>query len=120
MKIFHLDESSWTPEPAYNTVAKRFFPWAGMEAAEWGGAWVKVLPGETSTAHSHEENETFFVVAGSGLLRHGAEEHRVGFGSSMYMQPGVEHSLTNDGDEDLIFVSVWWDGAVRDVSGAAT
>ena len=57
-------------------------------------------------------NEVFFIVRGSGVVRHGEEEHRVGFGTSMYMQPGVEHCLTNDGDEDIVFLSMWWDGPV--------
>ncbi len=120
MKIYHLDESSWTAEPDYNTVAKRFFPWDGIAAKDWGGAWVKVLPGETSIQHSHEENEVFFIVRGSGVLRHGGEEHRVSFGSSMYMQPGVEHSLTNDGAEDIVFLSMWWDGPVDIAPDPAT
>ena len=113
MRIYHLSEQHLTAEPDYNTVAKRFFPWDGMTADDWGGAWVQVLPGETSTPHHHEENEVFFVVRGSGVLRHGEEEHRVGFGSSMYMEPGTEHCLTNDGDEPLLFVSIWWDKPVR-------
>jgi mannose-6-phosphate isomerase-like protein (cupin superfamily) len=118
MRIYQLDEASWTAEPEFNTEAKRFFPWDGIVARPWGGAWVKVLPGETLTPHAHEENEVFFVVRGSGLLRHGEESHRVGFGSSMYMEPDVEHRLTNDGAEDLIFVAVWWDGDVSIPSDA--
>jgi mannose-6-phosphate isomerase-like protein (cupin superfamily) len=117
MRIYQLSDQDWTAEPAYNTVARRFFPWDGIEAAEWGGAWVKILPGETSTPHHHEENEVFFVVSGSGILRHGDETHRIGSGSSMYMEPDVEHSVTNDGTQDLVFVSVWWDGPVKTVEG---
>ncbi|HTZ43396.1 MAG TPA: cupin domain-containing protein [Jatrophihabitans sp.] len=112
MRIYHLDESSWSAEPAYNAVAKRFFPWDGIASRSWGGAWVKVLPGELLTPHNHDENEVFFVVQGSGLLTHGDEQHRVAFGSSMYMEPDTTHSLLNDGEEDLVFVSVWWDGEV--------
>jgi len=113
VRIFHLHEQDWQAEPAYNTVARRFFPWDGIEAAEWGGAWVQVLPGETSTPHHHDENEVFFVVAGGGLVRHGAEQYRIGYGSSMYMEPGVDHCVVNDGPTPLVFVSMWWDGPVR-------
>jgi mannose-6-phosphate isomerase-like protein (cupin superfamily) len=113
VRIYHLSDSDWTPEPDYNTIAKRFFPWDGMEAEDWGGAWVQVLPGETSTPHHHEENEVFFIVRGTGLLQHGDEQHRLAFGSSMYMTPGVEHCVTNDGQEPLVFLSIWWDKPVR-------
>lgn len=109
MRIFQLQDESWAPEPAYNTVARRFFPWDGLDAGVWGGAWVKVLPGQTSTPHSHDEHEVFFVISGQGVLRHGDEEHPVGHGASAKMEPGVLHALTNTGDEDLVFISVWWD-----------
>lgn len=109
MRIFHLNQDSFTPEPAYNTIARRFFPWEGLNPSEWGGGWVGVLPGETTSAHNHDEREVFFIVKGTGVLRHGDEVHRVGYGTSICIEPGVDHSLTNDGDEDLVFISVWWD-----------
>lgn len=109
MRIFDLDVDGWSPEPAYNTVARRFFPWDGFEPGTWGGAWVAVRPGETSTPHSHSEHEVFFVVRGEGQLVHGDEVHPVRYGTSMKMEPGVHHSLSNTGDEDLVFISVWWE-----------
>lgn len=115
MRIYNVSNESWTFEPGYNTVAKRFFPWDGMAAHSWGGAWVKVLPGETSTAHSHSENEIFFVVEGVGALSHGDERHRIAWGTTAYMDPNTEHSITNDGDEGLVFLSVWWDGPIEGV-----
>jgi mannose-6-phosphate isomerase-like protein (cupin superfamily) len=115
MRIYHLSDEHWTAEPDFNTEAKRFFPWDGIEAQDWGGAWVRVLPGETLTPHQHDENEIFFVVGGSGLLKHGDEEHRVQYGSTMYMHPDTEHCLVNDGEDPLVFIAVWWDKPVRSV-----
>lgn len=109
MRIFSLENETWTPEPAYNTIARRIFPWEGFEPGVWGGAWVAVRPGETSTPHRHDEHEVFFVIRGEGELRHGEEVHAVGYGSSANVEPGIEHALTNTGSEDLVFISVWWD-----------
>jgi quercetin dioxygenase-like cupin family protein len=109
VRIFNPHDEVWTPEPAYNTVARRFFPWDGLVPPGWGGAWVAVLPGETSTAHAHDEHEIFFVVSGEGKLVHGTETHQARAGTSAHMEPGVEHSLVNTGTEDLVFLSVWWD-----------
>jgi len=113
MRIFHAENETWAPEPAYNTTARRVFPWDGFDAGVWGGAWVSVRPGETSTPHAHAEHEIFFVISGQGLLQHGDEEHPVRYGSSAKMEPGVTHSLTNTGEQDLVFISVWWDATAE-------
>jgi len=107
---------SWGPadltyEEAYNTYAKRLFPMDGVPEPAWGGAWVAVEPGETTTRHSHDEKEMFFVVSGEGILRLGDEERRIGFGDTIFMTPDVEHDLTNVGPDRLLFLSIWWDGS---------
>jgi mannose-6-phosphate isomerase-like protein (cupin superfamily) len=105
---------SWGPdsltyEDAYNTYARRLFPWPDVEEPEWGGAWCVVKPGETSTPHSHEEKEMYFIVEGSGVLRIGDEHRRVGFGDTIFITPEREHEIHNDGDDRLLFLSIWWD-----------
>jgi mannose-6-phosphate isomerase-like protein (cupin superfamily) len=99
------------PEPAYNTTAVRIFPWDGVPEPVWGGAWVAVEPGETVTPHSHDEKEIFFIVRGSGVMRIGTDERQVGFGDTIYITPDVKHDLTNTGTEQLLFLSIWWDGS---------
>ncbi len=106
---------SWGPEdlklePEYNTTAVRIFPWDGVPEPAWGGAWVAIAPGEAVTSHSHEEKEIFFVVKGIGVMRIGADKRKVGFGDTIYVTPDIEHDLTNTGTEQLLFLSVWWDG----------
>ena len=120
MRSFEATPDSFTPEPAYNTVARRIFPLDGLEPSAWGGAWVALEPGQTSTPHDHAEQELFLVISGHGVLRHGAEERRVTAGSTLYMEPGTRHSLTNDGDERLVFVSIWWDDPTRQAAGTST
>lgn len=106
---------SWGPEdlkaePAYNTTAVRLFPWDGVPEPAWGGAWVAVDPGQTVTAHQHDEKEMFLVVEGTGVMRIGTEKREVKFGDTIFITPDVEHDLTNTGEGRLLFVSIWWDG----------
>lgn len=96
-------------EEKYNTYAGRFFPFDGVPEPEWGGAWVAIAPGETSTRHSHQEKEMFFVIQGTGILRHGDDRREVSYGDTIYVTPGVEHDLTNTGSGRLVFLDVWWD-----------
>lgn len=96
-------------EEAYNTYAGRFFPFEGVEEPEWGGAWVAIDPGETSTKHSHQEKEMFFVIAGKGLLRLGDDEQPIEYGDTVYVTPGVDHDIVNTGEDRLVFLDVWWD-----------
>lgn len=99
------------PEPAYNTTAVRLFPWAGVPEPAWGGAWVAVEPGETITPHSHDEKEMFLIVRGTGVMRLGEEKRQVGFGDTIFITPDIDHDLTNTGDEQLLFLGIWWDGS---------
>lgn len=111
MHAFSWKHDELVHEPAYNTHARRIFPFPGVEEPSWGGAWVAVDPGETITPHAHDEKEIFFIVTGQGRWRLGDEVREVGYGDTLYMTPFVEHDLTNTGTERLVFVSIWWDGA---------
>jgi quercetin dioxygenase-like cupin family protein len=107
--IRHWDLEELTYEAQYNAYAGRFFPMDGVEEPEWSGAWVAVAPGETSKRHSHPEKEMFFFVRGKGVLRLGDEEHDVAPGDTVYITPGIEHGMTNEGPDRLVFLDVWWD-----------
>jgi mannose-6-phosphate isomerase-like protein (cupin superfamily) len=107
IKHWGLDDLMY--EEAYNTYAGRFFPFDGVPEPEWGGAWVAIAPGETSTRHSHQEKEMFFVVQGEGAFRLGDEEHRISYGDTVYVTPGTDHDIVNTGAERLVFLDVWWD-----------
>jgi mannose-6-phosphate isomerase-like protein (cupin superfamily) len=113
---------TWGPkdlvfEEQYNVWGKRLFPWSGVPEPEWGGAWVAVDAGTTSTAHSHDENEMFFIVEGRGTLRIDGEARAVGPGDTIFIPPFNEHALTNEGEDRLLFLTIWWggeDGAERE------
>ncbi|AXE27017.1 hypothetical protein C0216_29535 [Streptomyces globosus] len=112
MHIFTAHEDDMVFEEQYNVSGRRIFPWPeAVEEPGWGGAWVDVAPGATSTAHLHDENEMFFVTEGSGLMRIGPETRRVRAGETVFITPGLDHDLTNDGAERLRFITIWWGGS---------
>lgn len=111
MHVFTAHEDDMVFEEAYNVSGRRIFPWPeAVEEPFWGGAWVDVAPGATSTAHDHDENEMFFIVEGSGIMRIGDETRRVRAGETVFITPFQDHDLTNDGDTRLRFVTIWWGG----------
>ncbi len=112
MHIFHTSPEDMLFEEAYNVSGRRIFPWSeAVQEPFWGGAWVDVAPGVTSTAHAHDEKEMFFITEGSGVMRIGEEERRVNAGDTVFITPFIDHDLTNDGTTRLRFITIWWGGS---------
>jgi mannose-6-phosphate isomerase-like protein (cupin superfamily) len=61
--------------------------------------------GSTSRA-SGEAEEVLFVIAGSGALRAGSERHALEPETGVYLPPGSEYALENEGPAPLRMVSV--------------
>ena len=67
----------------------------------------KLEPGASIGLHKHETNsETIFIVQGKGKVLYNGEYEAVESGICHYCPKGQEHSLINDGEEDLIFFAV--------------
>lgn len=108
--------TSWTDddlvfEDAYNVWGKRLFPWPGLPEPAFGTAWVVVKPGTTSTPHSHDETEMFFIVEGEGEMDIAGERRQVSAGDTVFIPPHRDHSLTNPGTDRLVFLTVFWEQA---------
>lgn len=54
--------------------------------------------------HSHEPEETYFILSGRGEICVGEERKEVKSGQLAYVPPGVFHQLTNIGIEPLIML----------------
>ena len=68
--------------------------------------WVDVAPGADQKSHSHEDSEqVYVVVSGSGRMTVAGDEERVGPGDLVFIPPATDHSIVNDGDEPLVYVS---------------
>ena len=89
--------------------AARIGPLLG--AKQLGYSYDVVQPGKVSCPfHSHRaEEEMFFIVKGSGLLRYGNETRRVRAGDFICCPvggPETAHQIVNDSGEELGYISV--------------
>ncbi len=83
-----------------------------MDAGELGArnmsvTWIEVPPGVDQELHSHEEAEQVYVVTqGSGALTVAGDTQQVSAGDLVMVPPATDHSIANDGGEDLCCLSV--------------
>ena len=75
----------------------------------FGATWCLIDPLQRTTPHSHEDGETFFIIAGRGLMTIGEEREEVVAGDVVFIPPHSEHFLMNvAADKPLQFISVYW------------
>lgn len=68
-----------------------------------------VPPGGSSTRHSHEDKELFFVAEGDGTITAGEAEFKITKGDVAILDAHEAHSVRNTSAADpLIFLSVYW------------
>lgn len=74
-------------------------------AANQSLAEAVVSPGKETIAHYHRMSEEIYLfTGGSGRMRLGEEERRVGAGDCVVISPGVAHKLWADGEEPLVLL----------------
>jgi mannose-6-phosphate isomerase-like protein (cupin superfamily) len=67
--------------------------------------WVRVPPGAGQAPHSHDPEQCYVIVRGTGRMLVGTEEQDVGPGDLVRVPPGVVHGIENAGTELLEYVS---------------
>jgi mannose-6-phosphate isomerase-like protein (cupin superfamily) len=83
-----------------------------MDAGELGArnvsvTWLEVPSGAEQTLRSHEEAEQVYVVVrGAGSMSVAGDTQRVEEGDLILVPPATDHSIANDGDDELACVSV--------------
>jgi uncharacterized cupin superfamily protein len=82
-----------------------------LGAKDLGYSYDVVPPGKRSCPfHSHRgEEEMFFIVRGTGLLRYGNETRKVRAGDFVCCPaggPDTAHQIINDSDAELAYISV--------------
>ena len=66
-----------------------------------------VAPGQSQRPHTHgDQDKIYYVVAGQGRFRVGAEEQTLEAGDATVARAGVEHGLVNDGPAPLLVLVV--------------
>lgn len=84
-----------------------------------GAGWGRVAPGVSSTAHQHDETETFVIVAGSGVLVVDGRRVPVEAGTVAQFEPFETHVIENTGPADLVFATFYWRDLERAQRSAA-
>ena len=82
-----------------------------LGAKDLGYSYDVVPPGKTGCPfHSHRaEEEMFFIVRGTGLLRYGSETRKIRAGDFICCPtggPDTAHQIINDSSEELAYISV--------------
>jgi mannose-6-phosphate isomerase-like protein (cupin superfamily) len=68
--------------------------------------WVDCPPGSVQQLHIHAGGEQVYVIVrGRGMMQVGDDTQEVEEGSLVFIPPGAEHAIKNEGDEPLVFVS---------------
>lgn len=108
MYIQHKSESISNYE--YGCDLRRLFPWKGVVEPSWGGCVASVRPGESTTAHGHDEFEIFLVLSGSGKMEIEDEVSLMHEGDVVFIEKNKIHRFTNVSNIDpLVFLSIFWD-----------
>lgn len=64
-----------------------------------------LVPGQVQTLHAHEGQDKFYyVIEGQGEFITGDEKETFGPGHVIWAPSGVEHGVSNNGNEDLILL----------------
>lgn len=60
-------------------------------------------------AHPEPYDEAYYILRGQGRMEfdEGAETYEVGPDTAIYIPAGTWHRITNTGDEDLEFLTLW-------------
>ena len=82
-----------------------------LGAKDLGYSFDVVPPGKRSCPfHSHRgEEEMFFIVRGTGLLRYGSETRKIRAGDVICCPTGgpeTAHQIVNDSDAELAYLSI--------------
>ncbi|MEX0936470.1 MAG: cupin domain-containing protein [Pirellulales bacterium] len=68
-------------------------------------AEARLPVGASTTEHYHRQTEEiYYLLSGSGQMRIGQQERRVGPGDAVAIPPGAVHQIINDGSEELRFL----------------
>jgi len=109
VNIDELDLETFEKGAKYASRYKRIGPLVG--AKDLGYSYDIVPPGKTSCPfHSHRaEEEMFFIVRGTGMLRYGRETRKIRAGDVICCPvggPDTAHQIVNDSEGDLAYLSI--------------
>jgi mannose-6-phosphate isomerase-like protein (cupin superfamily) len=107
MNIARAAEATTSYE--FNCDLRRLFPWAGVADPLWGSAIASVRPNEATSPHSHDEEETFIILGGAGVISIDERTESIQRGDVIYLPRHSRHTIQNTSSEQpLEFLTIWW------------
>jgi mannose-6-phosphate isomerase-like protein (cupin superfamily) len=107
MNIARAAEATTSYE--FNCDLRRLFPWAGVADPLWGSAIASVRPNEATAPHSHDEEETFIILGGAGVISIDERTESIQRGDVIYLPRHSRHTIRNtSGEQPLEFLTIWW------------
>ncbi len=83
----------------------RFVVWPGVGTDLVTMHYLVIQPGESFRNHVHPSSaDVISVIQGEGVLITDGVEHAIRKGDVVYVPPGVDHGMRNDGTEALVSV----------------
>jgi uncharacterized cupin superfamily protein len=109
VNIDALKLEHFTKGDKFGSGSARIGPQVG--AKDLGYSYDVVPPGKSSCPfHSHRgEEEMFFIVRGTGMLRYGGETRKIRAGDVICCPTGgpeTAHQIINDSDAELAYLSI--------------
>lgn len=110
VNIEEVPAVSRTQGDHWGAVYKQLTPSMRPKGGRLGVNYMIVPPGRTTCPfHSHQrEDEAFYILSGTGVLRYGDELRplRAGDCVSCPAGTGVAHQIANNSDADLIYLAI--------------
>lgn len=89
---------------------RKMTPSMHARGGKLGVNWICLPPGRACVPfHAHQrEDEVFWILSGTGLLRYGDEVQRIRAGDCIACPAGtgIAHQIANDSDADLIYLAI--------------
>lgn len=70
--------------------------------------YFQVLPGCETPLDYHQEEETWIVLQGKGLLRYEGTSYCISVQDTFYFASFKKHQVLNSSDEPLLICSIYW------------
>ena len=106
MEIIKLEDVLGTKFPAGRHTRVLIGP-GSKEAKNFVIGYVVIYPGGRVPLHSHEKEEVYTILQGTGIMEVGEEAKEITAVSSVYVPCSVPHSLTNKGERDIVMTFVY-------------
>jgi mannose-6-phosphate isomerase-like protein (cupin superfamily) len=109
----------WQPKPA-NGYAEVILASNRIESVQkFSMGRQLVPPGCRVRLHAHDRaEEVFYVLSGSGVAEIDGQPHRLAPGTSLYFGHNRQHTIINDGTEDLQWLWFFMPGRLEDFFAA--